>query len=117
MSQAPPLTLQNDPGTPLRLFLFFANQGAIKKSQIEEQINQASCLTLLTNAVMIWNTRYMEAVIDQLEWEGHMIDCKDLIRLSPARYEHINKYGKYNFNIEKDLKKGGLRPLRKFKIS
>ena len=42
--------------------LFFANEGIIRKSQFELQSNQLNCLTLLTNAVMVWNTRYMEAV-------------------------------------------------------
>jgi TnpA family transposase len=32
--------------------------------------------------------------------------------LSPARYAHINPYGKYRFNVEGEFHRKGLRPLR-----
>lgn len=99
----------------LRQFLFFANQGIIRKSQFELQSNQLNCLTLLTNAVMVWNTRYMEAVIQNLEQESYQINEDDLKHISPSRFEHINKYGRYNFNIEQEMARDTLRPLRKFK--
>lgn len=35
---------------------------------------------------------------------------EDIAHLSPARYEHINPYGKYHFDIEQRFRK--LRPLR-----
>lgn len=101
----------------LRQFLFFVNEGAIRKSQFEEQTNQVKCLTLLTNAVMVWNTRYMEAVIKSLEQGGVKINDDDLNHISPSRFEHINKYGRYNFNIEEELGKDFLRPLRKLQFS
>jgi hypothetical protein len=66
-------------------------------SYYEEQLNQASCLNLVTNAVVLWNTVYMKAVLDQLKAEGHHVDDVDVAHLSPARYAHINPYGKYRF--------------------
>jgi len=100
----------------LRQFLFFVNQGAIRKSQFEEQMNQEKCLTLLTNVVMVWNTRYMEAVLKQIEQDGFQINDDDLHHISPARFEHINKYGKYNFSIDQELGIENLRPLRRLQI-
>ena len=50
----------------LRQFLFFANQGYIRRHQPEDQANQASCLNLVTNAVVTWNTIYMMAALDAL---------------------------------------------------
>ena len=35
-----------------------------------------------------------------------------IARLSPARYEHINPYGKYRFEVEEGLSRAHLRPLR-----
>jgi Tn3 transposase DDE domain len=35
----------------------------------EEQLNQASCLNLVTNAVVLWNT-VMNAVLDQQKAES-----------------------------------------------
>jgi TnpA family transposase len=40
----------------LRQWLLFAGEGQLKKSQRQEQANQASALTLVTNAIIVWNT-------------------------------------------------------------
>jgi TnpA family transposase len=99
----------------LRDFLFFANEKTIRKKQLEEQMIQSSCLTLLSNIVMTWNTVYMSEIIQQLIDEGYPINEDDLSRLSPARYEHINPYGKFYFNVEQEMNRKGLRPLRNYK--
>jgi hypothetical protein len=91
----------------------FGNEGKIRRRQLEEQTNQASCLTLVTNAVITWNTVYMAAAIEQLRTEGHAIADADITHLSPARYEHINRYGKYQFSVDEILNRQELRPLRK----
>jgi hypothetical protein len=51
-------------------------------------------------------------VIDQLRAEGRTVNEEDIARLSPARYEHINPYGKYRFEVEEGLSRSRLRPLR-----
>ncbi len=55
----------------------------------------------------------MAAAIEQLKNEGYEINDEDIAHLSPARYSHINPYGKYHFNLEEIRKRKGLRPLRK----
>lgn len=97
----------------LRGFLFFANHSTIRKKQEEAQLNQASCLNLLTNAVVTWNTVYMAAAIDQLRQEGYPVQEEDIAHLSPARYEHINPYGRYCFEVNPELAPNRLRPLRR----
>ena len=84
----------------------FADEGKIKKSQFQDQANQASALTLVTNAIIVWNTAYMQAVVDQLKEE-------DLLHISPCRFEHINKHSRIAFNVEKERKRPILRPLQK----
>ena len=96
----------------LREFLFFANRGKIRRKQEEEQVHQATSLNLLTNCVIAWNTVYMAAAIDRLRIDGHPVQESDLSHLSPCRYEHINPYGKYAFEMSKDLGGAKLRPLR-----
>ena len=96
----------------LRQFLFFASEGKLRKRQNEAQINQASCLNLVTNTVITWNTIYMAAIVQQLRQEGHEIADDDLAHISPVRYEHLNVYGRYHFNIEQELQRKGQRPLR-----
>jgi hypothetical protein len=68
--------------------------------------------TLLTNAVIAWNTVYMAAAIDRLRIDGHPVQEADLAHLSPCRYEHINPYGKYAFEVSEDLRGAALRPIR-----
>ena len=96
----------------LRHFLLFANEGQIRKAHLEDQTCQASCLTLVANAVIVWNTRYMQAILEQLAREGFVVSPEDLWHLSPCRFEHINKYGKYTFAVEEEMQRNGLRPLR-----
>jgi TnpA family transposase len=96
----------------LRDFLFVADKGVIRHKQEEAQTNQAMCLNLVTNAVVVWNTVYMQAVLDQLQTEGYPVAEEDLAHLSPARFEHVNPYGKYVFPIDQALQRHGLRPLR-----
>lgn len=97
----------------LRQWLMFAEEGKIRKSQFLDQANQASALTLVTNAIIVWNTRYMQAVIDQLMEEGYPFNEEDLAHISPCRFDHINKHGKLTFNVEKEWKRQTLRPLRR----
>jgi len=89
-----------------------ADKGSIRRSHEEDLINQASCLNLVVNAVITWNTIYMAAAIDQLKAEGFPVQESDLQHLWPTRYEHINVHGKIRFNLEEELKRKGLRPLR-----
>jgi len=53
------------------------------------------------------------AASNQLKVDGYEINKDDLKHLSPARYKHINPYVKYEFNVEEELNRKGLRPLRK----
>ncbi len=54
--------------------------------------------------------RYLES--EQLRAEGTTVNNEDIARLSPARYEHLNPYGKYRFEVEDGLSRTRLRPLR-----
>ena len=54
----------------LRRFLFFAHQGKVQRRQADQQTNQVLCLNLVTNAIVTWNTAYMNAAIERLRAEG-----------------------------------------------
>jgi hypothetical protein len=95
----------------LRKFLFFAREGMVSQSDEEGQGNQAACLNLLTNAVIVWNTVYMQAAPDTLQHEGYPIQEEDLVHLWPTRFAHVHRYGKYEFNVEAARTRTGLRPL------
>ena len=58
--------------------LFFANQGAFQIGDYEEIMNKATCLSLLSNAVVVWNTVQMTRIIDQLRAGGERITDEEL---------------------------------------
>jgi TnpA family transposase len=97
----------------LRRFLFFAEHSTIRRHQQAEQANQASCLTLVTNAVVTWNTVSMGAVLEQLRAEGQVPSDEALGHLAPALSDPINPYGKDQFDLDAAARRRGLRPLRR----
>ena len=62
----------------LRSHLFYAIQGEIKTQQDDQLLNQVGCLNLVTNAIIVWNTVYIDRVVQQLRQSGHSVDDEDL---------------------------------------
>ena len=96
----------------LRRELFFAHQGHVRRRHLDDQIAQALCLTLITNAVVLWTTTYLGDALDALRANGCPITEEALSHLSPAQHDHINFYGTYDFDVDAELRRQGRRPLR-----
>jgi len=62
----------------LRAALVIANKGQLRQRRGEALTHQALCLNLVTNAIIIWNTVYMAAVVEQLKHEGVPMHDSDL---------------------------------------
>jgi len=75
--------------------LFFANQGAFQTGDYEEIMNKATCLSLLSNAVMVWNTMHMARIIAQLRASGETITEEECVRISPFASAHVIPNGTY----------------------
>jgi hypothetical protein len=75
--------------------LFFANQGAFQTGDYEEIMNKATCLSLLSNAALVWNTVQMSRIIEQLRASGETITHEELARVSPLAFSHIIPNGTY----------------------
>ena len=54
--------------------LFFANWGSFRSGDYEEVMNKASCLSLLSNAVLVWNTVHIARIVDQLRAAGTRVE-------------------------------------------
>lgn len=78
---------------------------------------------MITNAYLLkWCFSPLEAVSEHVgpipfligpDYEpNHEVRDEDLAQLSPARFQHINRYGKYRFDVEAAARRQGLRPLR-----
>lgn len=78
----------------------------------EGQEDQLASLGLVLNAVVLWNTRYLDAAVAQLRAEGHDLRDEDVARLSPLKDWHINFVGHYQFGFAASGPSHGLRPLR-----
>ncbi|HIB6159399.1 TPA: Tn3 family transposase, partial [Escherichia coli] len=87
-------------------------KGEIRKRYQDGQEDQLGALGLVTNAVVLWNTIYMQAALDHLRNEGEPINEEDEARLSPLRHAHINMLGHYTFTLAEQVTKGHLRPLK-----
>jgi TnpA family transposase len=97
----------------LRDYIHHANKGKIRRKYYDEQQNQAACLNLVTNIVITWYTVYIAYTIEQLKAEGYPVNDEDVSYQWPTKFAGINVHGKINFNIDEELKRKRLRPLRK----
>jgi TnpA family transposase len=75
--------------------LFFANQGAFQVGDYDEIMNKATCLSLLSNAVVVWNTVHMAQIIEQLRAQGETITDDEVARISPLAFAHVIPNGTY----------------------
>ncbi|RUP63613.1 Tn3 transposase DDE domain protein [Streptomyces sp. NP10] len=87
-------------------------RGQIRQAYREGQEDQLAALGLVLNAVVLWNTRYLDAAVARLRAEGHDIKDEDVARLSPLKDRHVNFLGRYLFNITASGPGQGLRPFR-----
>ena len=72
----------------------------------------SGALGLVLNAIVLWNTRYMNAALTHLRGQGFDIRDEDVKRLSPLGYSHINLLGRYHFILPDAVQRGELRELR-----
>ena len=77
--------------------LFFANQGVVRTGDYEEIMNKVSALSVLSNAVLVWNTVQMARIVEALSANGDPVSRADLARVSPLAHAHVIPNGTYNF--------------------
>jgi len=66
---------------------------------------------LVTNAVVLWNTLYMQEALSWMRGNGEETGDEYIARLSPLMYGHINMLGHYTFALPEDILKGEMRAL------
>jgi TnpA family transposase len=93
--------------------VFHGKRGELHQRYREGQEDQLGALGLVLNIIVLWNTIYMDAALEQLRMEGFPVNDEDVVRLSPFIQEHLNMLGRYSFAMSEEVKRGELRPLRK----
>lgn len=82
----------------LARWLFFANQGEFRTGDYEEIMNKASCLSLLSNTVLVWNTVQIQRIVRQLRTSGEVVSEEALAHVSPLLHAHVIPSGTYHFD-------------------
>ncbi|MDN5470831.1 MAG: Tn3 family transposase [Lactococcus lactis] len=93
--------------------VYFNRFGEVRERSFENQRYKASGLNLVTAAIVLWNTVYIEKAVQHLKEQGEEINEELLQYLSPLGWEHIHLTGDYVWEERIKLKKGEFRSLRK----
>ena len=78
--------------------VFHGKRGQIYQRYREGQEDQLGALGIVVNAITLWNTRYLNAAIEELRGQGLEIRDEDISRLSPLGHAHVNELGRYTFS-------------------
>ncbi|WP_045509247.1 Tn3 family transposase [Bacillus amyloliquefaciens] len=91
--------------------IFFGKQGELRERTIQHQLQRASALNIIINAISIWNTLHLTKAVEYQKRSGSFNE-ELLHHMSPLGWEHINLLGEYHFNSEKMFSLDSLRPLK-----
>jgi TnpA family transposase len=93
--------------------VYHGQRGEMRKRYREGQEDQLSALGLVVNAIVLWNTLYMDQALHALQQQCTIpVHEADILRLSPLLSSHINLLGRYSFQQDVALGDGVFRPLR-----
>ena len=92
--------------------IFHGQRGELRQRYREGQEDQLGALGLVVNAVVLWNTRYLDAALTKVRTTDVAVKPEDLERLSPLQFDHVNVLGRYEFTLKESIRQGQLRPLR-----
>lgn len=77
--------------------IFFGQRGELRQHYREGMEDQLGVLGLALNAVVLFNSLYIDAAVKLLAADGFPVTDELLARLSPLQYDHINFLGRYAF--------------------
>lgn len=77
--------------------VFFADQGEFRTGDLAQIMNKASCLSLLSNAILVWNTVHISKIVSRLRDDGQSVPEEHLARVSPLLHKHVIVNGMYDF--------------------
>lgn len=80
----------------LRRAVSYANFGRLRFKNEQDQQIWEECSRLITNCIIYYNASILSRMLDYKEKHGQ--DSDALKRTSPIAWQHINLYGRYEFN-------------------
>ena len=80
----------------MRRAVSYANFGKLRFKTEQEQQIWGECSRLLANCIIYYNASILSKLLTYREVNGE--DADMLKRISPVAWQHINLYGRYEFN-------------------
>ncbi len=84
----------------MRRAVSYANFGKLRFKTEQDQQLWGECSRLLTNCIIYYNASILSNMLTYGEKMGG--DSDMLKRVSPVAWQHINLYGRYEFNKKQD---------------
>jgi TnpA family transposase len=91
--------------------VFFGRRGYSWERELQGQLQKASCLNIILNAIVIWNTKYLTKAWKVFKTQNPNVDENLLKYISPLNWEHINFLGKYFLELDIEFESDSLRKL------
>jgi len=91
--------------------VFFNRLGEFRDRSFDQQRHRASGLNLVTAAIVLWNTVYLERATIAMKEHDPTLDDDLFQYLSPLGWDHINLTGDYTWRNNR-LRPGKFRQLR-----
>ena len=82
----------------LAQWLFFADQGMFRSGDYYQMMNRASCLSVLSNAVLVYNTLRIGRVLERAKAQGQEFTPEAVAHVSPLVRRHVIVNGTYDFS-------------------
>jgi TnpA family transposase len=93
--------------------IFFGKHGELRERALADQLQRASALDIIINAISVWNTVYLTQAAEYRK-SKNQFDEYLMKHISPLGWEHINFLGEYKFETRQIGDTKELRPLRHF---
>lgn len=95
--------------------IFFGKYGELRERALQDQLQRASALNILINAISVWNTVYLTQATEYRK-DHKQLNEELLKHISPLGWEHINFLGEYKFDLKQIAALKGLRPLKQLSL-
>jgi hypothetical protein len=80
------------------------NQGEFRSGDYFEIMNKASCLSLLSNAILVYNTVHIGNILDQAQAAGRVFPPEAIAHVPPLLFDHVIVNGTYDFSDAKPIR-------------
>jgi TnpA family transposase len=91
----------------------FHRLGRLRDRAAEAQQRRASGLAVVTAAIALWNTTYLDRAIQALRRQRESVPDELLTHLAPVGWQHINLTGDYLWDADTRVGPDGFRALRR----